>query len=84
MVCTAIILIADYRLSYYSDIIAEIIELSRTWIGVVLLASTTSLPELITGISSVAMVGAPDIAVGDVWEAHAQYSDHCFAGSTGW
>jgi cation:H+ antiporter len=61
----AIILVAGYKLSYYGDIIAEKIGLSRTWIGVVLLASTTSLPELITGLSSVALVGVPDIAVGD-------------------
>ena len=63
--CAAVILIAGYKLSYYGDIIAEKIGLSRTWIGVVLLASTTSLPELITGISSVTLAGVPDIAAGD-------------------
>jgi cation:H+ antiporter len=65
ILCAGIVLIAGYKLSYYGDIIAEKIGLSRTWIGVVLLASTTSLPELITGISSVALVGVPDIAAGD-------------------
>jgi cation:H+ antiporter len=64
-VCTAAIFFAGVRLSYYGDIIAERVGLGRTWIGVLLLASVTSLPELITGISSVALVGAPDIAVGD-------------------
>ena len=40
--------------------------LGGTWVGVVLLASVTSLPELVTGISSVTVAGVPDIAVGDV------------------
>ncbi len=64
--CTAVILYAGAKLSRYGDIIAEKTGLGRTWIGVVLLASVTSLPELITGISSVALVGAPDIAAGDI------------------
>ena len=65
-ICAAVILLAGVKLSYYGDIIAEKTGLGRTWIGVVLLASVTSLPELITGISSVALVGVPDIAAGDV------------------
>jgi len=36
------------------------------WIGVVLMASVTSLPELVTGISSVTYAGVPNIAIGDV------------------
>jgi len=64
--CTAIILFAGTKLSKYGDIIAEKTGLGRTWIGVILLASVTSLPELITGISSVAIFGVPNIAAGDV------------------
>ena len=64
--CAAVILFAGVKLSYYGDIIAEKTGLGRTWIGVVLLASVTSLPELITGISSVALFDVPDIAAGDV------------------
>ena len=48
IVGAAIIFVAGAKLSYYGDIIAEKIGLGRTWIGVVLLASVTSLPELIT------------------------------------
>lgn len=40
--------------------------MGRSWIGVVLLAATTSLPELFTGVGATALVGLPDIAVGDV------------------
>lgn len=66
VVLTGIILFAGTNLSRYADIIAEKTGLGRTFIGVVLLASVTSLPELITGVSSVAVFGVPDIAVGDV------------------
>ncbi len=66
IICTTAIVIAGTRLSKYGDIIAEKTGLGRTWIGVVLMASVTSLPELVTGISSVTYTGVPDIAAGDV------------------
>jgi cation:H+ antiporter len=64
--CTSAIVYAGTRLSKYGDIIAEKTGLGGAWIGVVLMASVTSLPELVTGISSVTYTGVPDIAVGDV------------------
>lgn len=64
--CTGIILVSATYLSKYGDVIAEKTGLGRTWIGVVLMASVTSLPELVTGISSVALFDVPDIALGDV------------------
>ena len=64
--CTALILFSGSRLSLYGDIIAEKAGMGRTWIGVVLMASVTSLPELITGISSVTIFNLPNIAAGDV------------------
>ncbi|RJQ39910.1 MAG: sodium:calcium antiporter [Nitrospiraceae bacterium] len=66
IVCTSAIVYAGTRLSKYGDIIAEKTGLGRTWIGLVLMASVTSLPELVTGISSVTYAGVPDIAAGDV------------------
>lgn len=39
--------------------------ISASWVGLVLLASATSLPELFTGVSAVTIAGAPDIAMGD-------------------
>lgn len=66
IVCTAVIVFAGSRLSKYGDIIADKTGLGRTWIGVVLMATVTSLPELITGVSSVAINNLPDIAAGDV------------------
>jgi cation:H+ antiporter len=66
LACTMLIVYSGMRLSKYGDIIAEKTGLGRAWIGVVLMASVTSLPELVTGISSVTYAGVPDIAVGDV------------------
>ena len=66
IVCTSVIVYSGIRLSKYGDTIAEKTGLGRAWIGLVLMASVTSLPELVTGISSVTYAGVPDIAVGDV------------------
>lgn len=66
VICTAVIVYSGAKLSKYGDVIAEKTGLGRAWVGLVLLASVTSLPELITGISSVTFAGAPDIAIGDV------------------
>lgn len=66
LACLAVIGVAGWRLSRYGDILAEKTGLSASWIGLVLLATATSLPELVTGISAVTAANAPDIAVGDV------------------
>ncbi len=66
IVCAAVILVAGTQLSRYGDVIADMTGLGRTWIGVVLLASVTSLSELITGFSSVAIFRVPNIAMGDI------------------
>jgi cation:H+ antiporter len=54
------------RLSGYGDILAEKTGMGRTWLGLVVLAAITSLPEFATGVSSVLWVDAPDITVGDL------------------
>jgi cation:H+ antiporter len=63
--CAALIGVAGPVLTRYADVIARLTGLSRSWIGLLLLAVATSLPELFTGISSVAVADAPNIAVGD-------------------
>jgi cation:H+ antiporter len=63
----AVILTAGSRLTRYGDVIAEKTGLGRAWVGLVLLASVTSLPELVTGVSSVAFFNAPNIALGDIF-----------------
>lgn len=65
IICTSAIVFSGTRLARYGDIIAEKTGMGGTWIGLVMMASVTSLPELITGISSVTLAGVPDIAAGD-------------------
>lgn len=66
LACAIAIALAGYQLARYGDVIAEKTGLGRTWVGVILLATVTSLPEVVTGISSVTLADAPDIAVGNV------------------
>lgn len=66
LLCTGIIFFAGTRLSFYSDVIAEKSGLGRTLIGLILVASITSLPEMVNSISAVTYVQVPDIAVGDL------------------
>src|SRR3970040_70261 len=61
-----VIVFAGVRLARYGDVLGEKTGLGRSWIGVVLLAATTSLPELFTGIGATALAALPDIAVRDV------------------
>lgn len=64
--CVAFILLGGSRLSKYGDIIADLTGIGKAWLGLVLMGAITSLPELITGISSILFIDAPEIAVGDV------------------
>jgi cation:H+ antiporter len=61
-----VIVLAGVRLARYGDVLGEKSGLGRSWIGVVLLAATTSLPELFTGFGATALAALPDIALGDV------------------
>jgi len=56
---------SGYFLSLYGDVIAEKTGLGGTWVGFAMLATVTSIPELVTGVSAVTYVGVPDIALGD-------------------
>lgn len=66
LVSVALIGVAGTALSRYGDVIADKTGLSGTWVGLVLLATVTSLPELVTGVSAVTVADTPDIALGDV------------------
>ncbi len=64
--CSLIIFYAGSKLSFYGDLIAGILNLDKGWIGLILMATVTSLPEVIVGISAVAYVGSADLAIGNV------------------
>lgn len=61
-----VIFYAGRKLSSLADVISEIKGLGKAWVGLILLATVTSLPELMTGLSSSAIVQSADLAVGDI------------------
>jgi len=63
--CAMLIARAGYVLSRSADRLADLNGWGRGWVGLALLASVTSLPELASGISAVAFVNAPNLAVGN-------------------
>lgn len=62
----AVIFVAGRGLSRYGERIAEITGMGGAWVGLVLMASVTSLPELVVGVTSAGVVGSADLAVGDI------------------
>ena len=67
IIAAAVILFTSKYLAKSADNIATKTGLGRSFIGVVLLATATSLPELGTGINAVSRLDAPDLAAGDVF-----------------
>lgn len=70
LVCALVILFFGARLSRYGDAIGEKTGLGGVWVGLLLLAIVTSMPELVTGIGAVTVVGdplGPDLAIGTVF-----------------
>jgi cation:H+ antiporter len=61
----AVVAAAGVLLVRCADAIADATGIGRLWIGTVLLAAATSLPELATDVSAVRL-GAPDLGVGDL------------------
>ena len=69
--CILIIFFSGRKVARYGDIIAEKTGLGGVWIGLILLALITSLPELFNGVSAVIIVDAPDLTVGNLLGANA-------------
>lgn len=66
LVAGAVVVIAATALARYAEGIAAATRIGRVWIGSVLLAAATSLPELTADISAVRL-GATDLAIGDLF-----------------
>jgi len=64
--CVIVIGIAGVKLTIYGDAIADKTGMGGSWVGLVLIATVTSLPELAAGITASTVALVPDIAVGDV------------------
>ena len=65
--CGIIIFFAGKKLSYYGNLLSETTGIGKAWLGVILMATITSLPELMVGISASAIVKSADLAVGDIF-----------------
>lgn len=66
LIATAIIVVTGSRLSKYGDLMADMLGWGKMFMGLILMASVTSMPELMNGISAVVILDAPDLAVGDI------------------
>lgn len=65
LISSALIVVAAMQLAKYGDVIAVRTRLGGMFIGVLLLAGATSLPELLTTINSV-FQGVPNLAAGNL------------------
>jgi cation:H+ antiporter len=65
--CLLAIGIAGVKLTDYGDCIADKTGMGGSWVGLVLIATVTSLPELAAGITASTVALLPDIAAGDVF-----------------
>jgi cation:H+ antiporter len=66
LAAAAVVVASGARLTLYGDALGMRVGLSRTWLGVVLFAALTSLPELVATISSQVAVAKPGLVIGNV------------------
>ncbi|MBO1043396.1 sodium:calcium antiporter [Aphanizomenon flos-aquae UKL13-PB] len=66
IICITLVIFIGSSLSQSADILAEKTGMGRTWVGTILLAGVTSLPELATGTSAIILFNSPDLAVGGI------------------
>jgi cation:H+ antiporter len=65
VLCAGLIAVAGFALSRSADRLGKAHGWGRGWVGLALLATVTSLPELASGLSAVVLVDAPNLAVGN-------------------
>ena len=70
VVSAALIVFSAMQLAKYGDVIAARTKLGGMFIGVLLLAGATSLPELLTSINSIRM-GSPELSAGNFFGSSA-------------
>ncbi len=66
LLSAGLVIVAGARLAYDGETIAEGTGLGSMWIGAILVAAATSLPELLTDANAV-LQGHPGLAVGDLF-----------------
>jgi len=65
-VLAGFIIMVGKKLSLYGDAIGDLTGIEKSWIGIVMLAAVTSLPEMVTSISATVM-GNPEMAVSNIF-----------------
>ena len=70
VLAAALIVISAMQLAKYGDVIAARTKLGGMFIGVLLLAGATSLPELLTSINSIRL-GSPELSAGNFFGSSA-------------
>lgn len=63
--CAAVIIFSGTKLSYYREQIAELTGMGKARVDLILMASVTSLPELVVSLAALRM-GALDMAAGNL------------------
>lgn len=66
LISAAVLVKAGSSLAGYADEIAERMRMSKLFVGTLMLAFATSLPEVVAEVTA-AQAGAPDLAVGDLF-----------------
>ena len=66
LVLAIIVVGLSIKISYYVDLIDKTTSLSGAFIGGVMLAAVTSLPELFTSISATVFLGKPELVMGNI------------------
>lgn len=71
IICTLVIFFAGRKVAKYGDIIADKSGLGGLWIGLLLVAIATSLPEIFTGVGSIIFLGDPNLTTGNLFGANS-------------
>ena len=61
-----VVFFAGRSLTKSADAIGERFNWGHAWVGLLMLATITSMPELVTNIGSIGLAGAPDLAFGNI------------------
>ena len=62
----ALVIFGGVHLARYGDAISEVTGWGRLWVGTILVAAATSLPELVANISAV-RIDAPELAIANIF-----------------
>ena len=65
----AVVIVSGVVLAKYGDVLAELMGWGRLWVGTILVAVATSLPELVTNLTAVTR-GEPELAGGNIFGAN--------------